>query len=78
MHSSLILVQDTKKPNQDPFPVSAKGLQKLQQKHGKRFVSLEKVIIKPDSVTLPPVKKIEQKPVVEQAVKGKAKSRKRS
>lgn len=46
----MILVQDTKKPNKDPFEISEKGFEGLQKDHPGRYKSLQKVIVTPSEV----------------------------
>lgn len=56
----MILVQDTKHPNKEPFEISEAGFKGLQDTFGnQRFVSVNKEIITPDKVkliTVAPVK----------------------
>lgn len=48
----MILVQDTKKPNKEPFYISELGFQGLQKEFGNRYVSLEKAIVTPDKIEI--------------------------
>lgn len=43
-------VQDTKKPNRDPFEISPEGLAGLQKRYGDRYRPLEQVIVTPDKI----------------------------
>lgn len=45
-----MLVQDTKKPNKEPFEISEKGFAGLQKRFGKRYQSAKKVIVTPDKI----------------------------
>lgn len=60
----MVLVQDTKHPNKDPFEISEAGFKGLQDTFGAgRFVAVRKEIITPDKVELikvPPVKSTTQ------------------
>lgn len=46
----VILVQDTKKPNKEPFEISEKGFEGLQKRYGKRYQSTKRVIVTPDKI----------------------------
>lgn len=46
----MVLVQDTKKPNKDPFEVSSKAFEGLQKAHPNRYVSMKTVIVTPDKI----------------------------
>lgn len=46
----LILVQDTKKPNREPFEVSQKGLTELTRLFGNRYKPCKQVIVTPDKI----------------------------
>lgn len=49
----MILVQDTKHPNKQPFEISEKGFKGLQDTFGHtRFVSVNREVITPDKVEL--------------------------
>lgn len=48
----MILVQDTKRPNKDPFLISEVGFAGLQKDFGNRYVSLEKAIVTPDKIEI--------------------------
>ena len=48
----MILVQDTKKPNKDPFEVSEIAFEGLRREHGNRYVSLDKAIVTPDKIEI--------------------------
>lgn len=65
----LILVQDTKKPNREPFEVSQKGFEFLQSNFGNRYKSQKQVIVTPDKIEV----KVIQKEIVHPAktIKGR-------
>lgn len=46
----MILVQDTKRPNKDPFEISEKGYEGLKREYGDRYQQLSKVIVTPDKI----------------------------
>lgn len=50
METGLILVQDTKKPNREPFEVSQKGFEELKRMFGNRYQSQKQVIVTPDKI----------------------------
>lgn len=53
----LILVQDTKRPNKEPFEISQKGFEGLQRKFGNRYKAQKKVIVTPDKIVVTPTGK---------------------
>lgn len=54
----MILVQDTKKPNRDPFETSEAGFQDLVRHFGTRYKRVQKVIVTPDAIVVTPKKEI--------------------
>lgn len=57
----MILVQDTKRPNKDPFEVSEIAFEGLRQAYGSRYVSLDKAIVTPDKIEIKKVVPIKGK-----------------
>lgn len=50
---NVVLVQDTKHPNKEPFEISVAGLRGLQEVFGnRRYVAVPREIITPDKVEL--------------------------
>lgn len=47
-----MLVQDTKKPNREPFETSEAGYQELKRLHGNRYKPLQKVIVTQEAITV--------------------------
>lgn len=50
----LVKVQDTKKPNREPFETSEAGLRDLQRIHGNRYKPVSKVIVTQEAITVTP------------------------
>lgn len=58
--NGLIKVQDTKRPNREPFEVSPEGLKGLQQKFGNRYQPLKQIVI-PEKLKVEVVKPLVKK-----------------
>lgn len=53
-----MLVQDTKKPNREPFETSEAGFKDLQRLYGGRYKPLSKVTVTPEAIKVTPQREV--------------------